>query len=138
MQGLQPAEVYLDHAVPLVWLGDGAATHKHGERHVSVIAQKEPHFLPPVQRTGFQKVEVRINSMPRSDKDVHTTQNCRFRARALPELGARVVVSQFEVGLNPHIGLTQGHKGHHVQDPREGQVMQFQAIELQQRAEKSV
>jgi hypothetical protein len=27
------------------------------------------------------------------------------------------VVSQIEVGLDPHVGLAQGHKGRHVQDP---------------------
>jgi hypothetical protein len=76
--------------------------------------------------------------MPRSDGDAHTAQNCRFHAQALLEPGAKEIVPQIEVGLNPHIGLTHGHKGRHVHDPQGGQVMQFQAIELQQRAEKSV
>jgi hypothetical protein len=85
---------------------------------------------------GEGGVEVGTNSMPRSDEDVHTDQNSHFHTRALLELSVKEVVQQIEVGLNPHIGLTRGRKGHHVQDPREGQVMQFQAIELQQRAEK--
>jgi hypothetical protein len=38
-----------------------------------------------------------------------------------------------KVGINPHIGLAQGYKGRHMQDPRGGKVMQLQAIELQQR-----
>jgi hypothetical protein len=27
------------------------------------------------------------------------------------------VVSQVEVGVNPHVSLTQSHKGHDMQDP---------------------
>jgi hypothetical protein len=34
-------------------------------------------------------------------------------------------------GAKPHVGLAQGHIGRYVQDPRGGQVVQFQAIELQ-------
>jgi hypothetical protein len=54
--------------------------------------------------------------MPRLDKGVHTAQNCRFYTRALLEPGTKVV-PQIEVGLNCHVGLTQGHEGHYVQDP---------------------
>jgi hypothetical protein len=68
--------------------------------------------------------------MPRSDIDVHATQNYCFRAQALQELGAKEVIPQIEVRLNPYIGLTQGHKGCYVQYPQGRQVVQFQAIEL--------
>jgi hypothetical protein len=83
-------------------------------------------------------VEVGINFVPRSNLDVHATQNCYFYARALQESGVKEVVPQIEVGLNSHVGLTQGHKDRYVQDPRGDQVVQFQAIELQLKAEKSV
>jgi hypothetical protein len=68
--------------------------------------------------------------MPRSDKEVHTTQNRRFRARALHESGAKEVVPQIEVVLDPLVGLTQGHKGRYVQDPQRGEMAHFQTIEL--------
>jgi hypothetical protein len=38
-QGLQPAEVHLSHTIPLAGIGDGAATHEHGERHVGILPQ---------------------------------------------------------------------------------------------------
>jgi hypothetical protein len=41
-------------------------------------------------------------------------------------------------GAQSPLGLTQGHEGSHVQNPRSGQVMQLQAVELQQRVEKLV
>jgi hypothetical protein len=52
--------------------------------------------------------------MTESDEDVHTDQSRHFHARALLQPSVKEVVSQIEVGFNPHIGLTQGHKGHHV------------------------
>jgi hypothetical protein len=55
--------------------------------------------------------------MPKSNEVIHTTQHHCFRTRALPEPSAEKVVPQIEVGLNPHIGLTQDHKRYHVQDP---------------------
>jgi hypothetical protein len=58
--------------------------------------------------------------MPRLDIDVNATQNHHFRARARQELGAKEVVPQMKVGLNPHIGLTRGQEGRHMQDPRGG------------------
>jgi hypothetical protein len=103
--------------VPPVGLGDKAATREHGEWHVGIIPQKEPYLLLPIQSTRHGEMEVRINSVPRSDEDVHTTQNCRFHSRALLELGVKEVVPQIEVGLHPHVGLTQGHEGQYVQDP---------------------
>jgi hypothetical protein len=68
--------------------------------------------------------------MPKSNEDVHTTQNCCFHTQALLEPDMKEVVPQIEVGLNPHVGLTHGHKGRYVQDLQGGQVVQFQAIEL--------
>jgi hypothetical protein len=107
-------EVPPGHAVPPAGLGNRVATHEHGERRVGVIPQKEPHFPPPVRRTRDQEVEVGINSTARSNKYVSTAQSCHFYSRALLLLGTEEVVPQIEVGLNPHIGLTQGHKGHLV------------------------
>jgi hypothetical protein len=40
------------------------------------------------------------------------------------------VVPHIKVGLNTHIGLAQAHESRRMQDPRGGQVMQLQAIEL--------
>jgi hypothetical protein len=31
------------------------------------------------------------------------------------------IVPQVEMGVNPHVGLTQSHEGRDMQDPREGQ-----------------
>jgi hypothetical protein len=130
--------VLLDHTVPPVWLGDGVATRQHRERRISVVPQKKPYFLPPVRWTGRQEVKIGINYTPRFDEDVHAAQNRHFRARALPESDVEEVVPLIEVRLDAHVGLTQGHKGHYVQDPQGGQVMQLQAIKLQQRVEKLV
>jgi hypothetical protein len=66
-------------------LGDGAATREHRERCVSGIHQKEPYFSPPVQRSEHREMEVGINSMCKSDEDVHATQNYSFRTQVLPE-----------------------------------------------------
>jgi hypothetical protein len=38
-QGFQPVEVSPSHTVLLVGMGDGTATHKHGERCVSIVHQ---------------------------------------------------------------------------------------------------
>jgi hypothetical protein len=51
-----------------------------------------------------------------------TPPHC-FHTQALQESYVKEVVPQIEVGLNPHVGLAQGHKGRYVQDPRGGQVM---------------
>jgi hypothetical protein len=107
------------------------ATHKHRERHVSVVPQKELYFSSPVCRSGHREVKVGIDSVPRFDVDIHATQNHRFRARSLQEPGEKEVVPQIEVRLNPHVGLAQDHIGRYVQDPRGGKVVQLQAIELQ-------
>jgi hypothetical protein len=48
------------------------------------------------------------------------------------------VVPQVEVGLNPHVGFAQGYEGRDMYDPQRSQMMQFQVIELQQRAEESM
>jgi hypothetical protein len=129
-QGSQPTKVLPRHSVSPVGLGVGTATREHRERCIDVVPQKESYFLPPVRRSRHREVEVGINSMPRSDKEVHTTQNRHFRARALHESGAKEVVPQIEVVLDPHVGLTQGHKGRYVQDPQRGEMVHFQTIEL--------
>jgi hypothetical protein len=69
----------LGHTVPPVELGDGTAYCEHRERCVGVVPRKEPHFPPYVQRTVCWEVELRINSTPRSDEDVHNTESHRFR-----------------------------------------------------------
>jgi hypothetical protein len=40
------------------------------------------------------------------DIDIHATQNRRFHARARQELGAKEVIPQIKVGLNPNVGFT--------------------------------
>jgi hypothetical protein len=62
-------------------------------------------------------VELGIDSMPRFDIDVHATQNRRFRARVLREPDTKEVLPNIKVGLNPHVDITLGHKGHDIQDP---------------------
>jgi hypothetical protein len=74
--------VLLAHSIPPVGLGDGLATHEHGERRISIVPNKEPYFLPPIQSFGHGEVEVGY-SLPRSDLKVHNTQHPRFHARAL-------------------------------------------------------
>jgi hypothetical protein len=111
-------EVLLGHTISPFGLRDGAATHAHGEWCVSVVPHKEPYFPPPEWRVGHQEAKVGINYRPRSDKDVHIAQSRHLRTRALLSPGTKEVVPQIEVGLNPHIGLAQGHKGRHVQDSR--------------------
>jgi hypothetical protein len=76
-------DVSLGHTVPPVGLMDGVATRDHGERCVGVVPKKEPYFLPHDRRVRHQKAELGINTRPRSDKDVHTTQYRCFRAQAL-------------------------------------------------------
>jgi hypothetical protein len=44
--------------------------------------------------------------------------------------GLEKVAPQVKVGLNPNVGLAQGHEGCHMQDPRRSQVMQLQAVGL--------
>jgi hypothetical protein len=65
------------------WVGGGAATRENGEWRIGVVPQKESYFPPPVRRIRYREVEVWINSAPRSNEDVHTTQSCHFLARAL-------------------------------------------------------
>jgi hypothetical protein len=75
-------EVHPSQSIPSVGLGDGVATREHGERRVNIVPQKEPHFLPPICRSGNGELEVEIDSMPRFDIGVYAIQNHRFRARA--------------------------------------------------------
>jgi hypothetical protein len=51
------------------------------------------------------EVEVGIDSMPRSNIGDHATQNHYFGTPVLREPGAKEVVPQIEVGLNPQVGL---------------------------------
>jgi hypothetical protein len=48
-------------------------------------------------------MEVGVNSMPRSDEDIHTTLHRHFCIRALLDLGEEKVVPQIEVERNPPI-----------------------------------
>jgi hypothetical protein len=79
MQGLQRMKVHLSYTVPPVRLGDGAAIHEHGERHVGVVPPKEPYSQPPDRRVGHREVKVGTNSRPESDKDVDNGQSYHFR-----------------------------------------------------------
>jgi hypothetical protein len=88
-----------------VGLGDGAVTHEHEQWHGGVVPQKEPYFLPPVQRIRHGEVEVGIDFVPEHDIDIHSTQNRRFHVHVLRELDAKEVVTQIKVGVNPHVGL---------------------------------
>jgi hypothetical protein len=54
------------------------------------------------------------------DMDGHASQNRCFHVRALREPDAKEVVPQVEMGVNPHVGLKQSHKGRGMQDPRGG------------------
>jgi hypothetical protein len=75
--------------------------------------------------------------MPGFDINVQTTQNHRFRTQALHGPNTKEMVPHIKVGPNPHVGLAQRHRGHDMQDPR-GQVVEFQAVILQQRVKESV
>jgi hypothetical protein len=86
------SEVDAGHSIPPIGLGDGAATHGHEEWCVGVIPQKETYFPPTVHRSTQGEVKVGIDSVPRSDVDVHTTQNHCFCSRALQEPGVKEVV----------------------------------------------
>jgi hypothetical protein len=90
------------------------ATSEHRERCDDVVSQKEPYSPPSARRPEYREVEVGVESVPRSDVDVHANQNRCFRARALQESGMKEMVPQSEVELNPHITLAQGHKGRFV------------------------
>jgi hypothetical protein len=48
------------------------------------------------------------------------------------------IFQQIKVGLNPHVGLAPGHEECYMLDPQRSQVMQLQAIELQQQAQKLI
>jgi hypothetical protein len=109
-------KVLLGHPIPPVGLGDEVVTREHRERRGDIVPQKEPHFLPPVHWFRHGEVEIRIGAMPRLDVDVHATQNCCFHVCALREPDAKEVVPQVEVGVKPHEGLTQSHKGLDMQD----------------------
>jgi hypothetical protein len=80
MQVLQLAEVLPGHSIPPVRLGDRVASSEHGEWRVGVVPQTEPYFLPHTRRFRHGEVEVGIDSMLGFDRDVHATQNLRFRA----------------------------------------------------------
>jgi hypothetical protein len=55
-------------------------TREHGERHVSYIPQKKPFPLPSNRRVGPQEVEVRVDSLPKLDGDIHATTHRRIHA----------------------------------------------------------
>jgi hypothetical protein len=78
--------------------GDGAVIRERRERCGGIVLQKEPYFLPLIHRIRYGEVEVGINSVPRFEVNVHTSQNCRFHAWALWEPDVKEVVPQIEVG----------------------------------------
>jgi hypothetical protein len=122
--------VLLNDDITPLGLTDKSATYEHGEQCIGVVPQKELYFSPPDRSIKHRKAKVRINSWPGLDKDVHAAPHHYFRVRALSQPGAKEIVPQIEMGLNPHIGLAQGHEGCNMQDPRRSQMMQLQAIEL--------
>jgi hypothetical protein len=50
--------------------------------------------------------------------------------------GPKKLIPQVPMRLNANIGLTQGHKSRHMQDPWRSQVKQLQTIGLEQGVEK--
>jgi hypothetical protein len=127
MQGPQLAEVLPGHSILLVGLGDGVVTGECGKRCISVVPQVELFVPPPLHRSGYQDVEISIDVMPRPRVDNHAPQNCHFCVWVLWMPVVEKIVSQDEMEVNPHIGLTQNHKGRDIQDPRGGQIVQLQA-----------
>jgi hypothetical protein len=69
---------------------------------------------------------------PRLEMDGRAPRDHHFCIRALRALDAEEVVPHLQMGVNPHDGLAQSHKGHDVQNPQGGQIMQLQVIILQQ------
>jgi hypothetical protein len=119
LSGLQPTEVLLNHTIPRVGLGDGPVAHEHGEQCISVVPQKEPYFPPPVRRTRHQVVKVGINSTPRLDQDIHSTQNPSL-PRPSPVIAGRERSSSTDWS-----GAQSPCRPH-----TESRWLQFQAVEL--------
>jgi hypothetical protein len=94
---------------PLLDWGIGRLPVNMGSSASALFLRKNHTF-----RHSFK---VGTNSLPRSNIKVNTTQHPCFCARALQKPCMNEVVSQIEVGPDPHVGLAQGHKGRHVQDP---------------------
>jgi hypothetical protein len=131
-------DVLLSDSVPPVGLSSRAPTRNHRERCVDVILQEEPLHLPPTQRVGHRELEVRVDLKPSSDMNIDAAPHRCLRARVLPESDMTEIVPQIKVGLNPHVSLAQGYEGRDVQNPQRSQMMQLQAIELQQQVEESM
>jgi hypothetical protein len=114
-----------------------APTRNRRERRIDVILQEEPLPLPPGRWVGHREVEVQVDLTPSPDVNIDKAPHRHLRTQVLPELDAGEVVPQIKVGLNPHVSLVQGYEGHDVQNPQRSQMMQLQAIELQQQVEES-
>jgi hypothetical protein len=87
------------------------AIHKRGEQCIGVVSQQEPGSPPPGQRVGHRNKKVRINLRRGSEYGVHIAQGLHSRVRALSQPRLEKVAPQVEVGLNPNVGLAQGHEG---------------------------
>jgi hypothetical protein len=61
---------------PSIRLGTGVVTGKHEEQRVGVVPHREPLLLPPFHQFGHGDVEVKIDTLPGPDWDIHTPQNC--------------------------------------------------------------
>jgi hypothetical protein len=97
-------EVSLSHTVLLVGMGDGMVTHKHMDRRISVVTQKEPCSPPLDRRVRHQNGNVGIDLRPRADQDVDIAQGHYSRVWALSQLGLKKVAPHVKMGLTPNVG----------------------------------
>jgi hypothetical protein len=58
--------------------------------------------------------------MPKLGVDNHAPRNNQFRVWVLRTQDAKEIVPLVKMGVNPHVGLTQNHKEHDVQDLQVG------------------
>jgi hypothetical protein len=115
--GLQLAEVLQGHPVPLDRKGNRAITSERKKRHGGVVPQIKPLLPPPFHQFGYGGVEIRINTMSELDMNDCTPRDCQLHVWVLWTPDTEEIIPQVEMGVNPHVGLTQSHKGCDVQDP---------------------
>jgi hypothetical protein len=97
------------------------AIDEHKDQRVSIVPPVEPLLLPPFhQQFGHRDVKVRIYTMPKLEvpppqlsvpRSGHVDAKCGRNS------------STCQSGINPHVGLTKGHEGRNVQDPRRDQIV---------------
>jgi hypothetical protein len=91
-----------------------AGACKHREQHVSLILLPELGLPPPDRRFRLQDREVGVRPGARANQDVHTTQGRHPYTQIGLKLSPKEVAPQIQQGLNPNVGLTQSHEGHHM------------------------